>query len=109
MKLGMGSKADYIRAKVLAKRAVYHAKSAAERAAFADIDLNSTEVFRLSNQMRGENQDIVRDKPIRNDAGEMCLDEESKRMAWKEHYERLANVEFVWDPIRGATCGRPST
>ena len=28
----------------------------------------------------------------------LSLDEESKKEAWKEHYERLLNVEFPWNP-----------
>ena len=31
-------------------------------------------------------------------AGQLSLDEESKKEAWKEHYERLLNVEFPWNP-----------
>ena len=46
--------------------------------------------------MRKENVDVVGDKPVKNDAGEMS--EEAKQSAWAEHYERLLNVEFDWDP-----------
>ena len=38
------------------------------------------------------------EKPVKNDAGQLSLDEESKNEAWKEHYERLLNVEFPWNP-----------
>ena len=38
------------------------------------------------------------EKPVKNDAGQLSLDEESKKEAWKEHYERLLNVEFPWNP-----------
>jgi hypothetical protein len=38
------------------------------------------------------------DKPVKNDAGEMSMSDESKQKAWLEHYERLLNVEFDWDP-----------
>ena len=50
------------------------------------------------NQMRKENVDVVGDKPVKNDAGEMSMSEEAKQNAWAEHYERLLNVEFDWDP-----------
>ena len=29
---------------------------------------------------------------VKNDEGQLSLDEESKKEAWKEHYERLLNV-----------------
>ena len=38
------------------------------------------------------------EKPVKNDAGQLSLDEESKKEARKEHYERLLNVEFPWNP-----------
>ena len=38
------------------------------------------------------------EKPIKNDAGQLSLDEEAKKEAWREHYERLLNVDFPWNP-----------
>ena len=48
--------------------------------------------------MRRDNQDVMGEKPVKNDAGQLSLNEESKKEAWKEHYERLLNVEFPWNP-----------
>ena len=48
--------------------------------------------------MRRGNVDIVGNKPVRNDAGVMSLSEEAKQKVWLEHYERILNVEFEWDP-----------
>jgi len=42
------------------------------------------------------NQDVVGDKCVRNDAGELSLSDEDKMKAWVEHYARLLNVEFEW-------------
>ena len=47
--------------------------------------------------MRRDNQDVMGEKPVKNDAGQLSLDEEAKRAAWKEHYERLLNVVFPWN------------
>ena len=44
--------------------------------------------------MRKENDDVVGDKPVKNDAGEMSMSEEVKQNAWAEHHEKLLNVEF---------------
>ena len=52
----------------------------------------------LANQMRKENVDVVGDKPMKNDAMEMSMSEEAKQNAWAEHYERLLNLQFDWDP-----------
>ena len=48
--------------------------------------------------MRRDNQDVMGQKPVKNDAGQLSLDKEAKIAAWKEHYERLLNVEFPWNP-----------
>ena len=56
-----------------------------------------TDLFLLTNQMKCKNQDVKGEKPVCNDIGELCLDDRAKQVAWKEHYERLSNVEFIWD------------
>ncbi|XP_057303385.1 uncharacterized protein LOC130640832 [Hydractinia symbiolongicarpus] len=47
--------------------------------------------------MKKTNQDIVGEKCIRNDEGVLASTEEEKRVAWKNHYQRLLNTEFDWD------------
>ena len=61
------------------------------------IDHKLSHIFCLANQMRKENSDVG-DKQVKNDTGEMSMSEEAKQNAWTEHYERLLNVEFDWDP-----------
>ena len=58
----------------------------------------SSEVYRLANQFRRKNAYVVGDKPVKNDAGETSMSKDSKQKAWLEHYQRLLNVEFDWDP-----------
>ena len=77
---------------------VHHARHEAEKVVYDGIDHKSSDIFRLSNQMRKENVDVVGDKPVKNDDGEMSMNEEAKQNAWAEHYERLLNVEFDLDP-----------
>ena len=69
-----------------------------DKKAFENIDPKSSEVYRLANQFRRENTDVVGDKPVKNDAGEMSMREDSKQTAWLEHYQRLLNIELDWDP-----------
>ena len=101
-----GSREAYNAAKRISNRAVFHAKNEAEKAALDNIDPKSADIFRLAKQLKRDKQDVCGEKPVKNDAGEMSLDEESKRSAWKEHYERLLNVEFDWNPEEFS--GRPS-
>ena len=58
----------------------------------------SGDVYQLAKQMRHDNQDVMGEKPVKNDAGQLSLAEESKKEAWKEHYKLLLNVECPWNP-----------
>ena len=96
-KAGKGTRASYYAAKRNARHAVHHARQEADKRVYENINLKSSEVYRLATQFRRENTDVAGDKPVKNDAGEMSMSEDSKQKAWLEHYQRLLN-EFVWDP-----------
>ena len=97
-KKGKGKRETYEAAKRTAKHTVHQARQEAEKKVFDNVDPKSSEIYRIASQMRRENTDVVGDKPVRNDAGELTLNDESKQKAWLEHFERLLNVEFDWDP-----------
>ena len=50
---------------------VHHARQEADRKVYENIDPKSSEVYRLANQFRRENTDVVGDKPVKNDAGDV--------------------------------------
>ena len=54
------------------------------------------EIHRMAKQMRRQNQDICGEMPVRNNQGELCLDDFERMKAWVEHYKSLLNVEFPW-------------
>ena len=90
---------------------MHHARQEADKKVYENIDPKSSEVYRLANQFRRENSDVVCDKPVKNDAGEMSMNENSKQKAWTEHYQRLLNFEFDWDqkpPVLSNPSGRPA-
>ena len=97
-KTGKGTRASYYAAKRIARRAVHHARQEADKEVYKNIDPKSLELYRLANQFRKENADVVGDKPVKNDAGEMSMSDDTKQKAWLEHYQRLLNAEFDWDP-----------
>ena len=41
---------------------------------------------------------MVGDKCVKDDTGNLSLDDNAKKVAWKQHYERLLNEEFPWNP-----------
>ena len=77
---------------------MHHAHQEADKKVYENIDPRSSEVYRLANQFRRENTDVVGDKPVKNNTGKISMSEDSKQKAWLEHYQRLLNVEFDWDP-----------
>ncbi|XP_052271871.1 uncharacterized protein LOC127872585 [Dreissena polymorpha] len=66
-----------------------------EKVVTGDVDLANT-VEELAKQMDRTNQDVVGEKCVRNDAGELSLSDDEKMKAWVEHYSKLLNVEFEW-------------
>ena len=93
-----GDRDAYQAAKRASNLAVHIAKTDAEKIAFKKINPRSVEIYRLAKQMLQENQDVIGDKPMRNNNGQMSLDVDFKKEAWREHYMHLLNVEFSWNP-----------
>ena len=53
----------------------------ADKEVYKNIDPKSSELYRLANQFRKDNADVVGDKPVKNDAGEMSMSDDSKQKA----------------------------
>ena len=78
-----GSRTAYNTAKHTSNRVEHQAKSEAENVALQKINAWSGDVYRLAKEMCCDNQDVMGEKPVKNDAGQLLLDEESKKEAWK--------------------------
>ena len=73
------------------------AKQDAAETVYANVDHKGPEIHRMAKQMRRRNQDICGEMPVRNNQGELCLDDSERMKAWVEHYKSLLNIEFPWD------------
>ena len=51
----------------------------------------------IARQMVKTNADVVGDKCVTNDDGELACTDSEKLSAWKQHYEKLLNEEFPWE------------
>ena len=60
------------------RHAVHHAHQKANKKVYQNTDPKSSEINHLTNQFRRENADVVGDKLVKNDAGEMSMSEDSK-------------------------------
>ena len=47
--------------------------------------------------IKDTNKDVTREKCACDDKGNLTISDEAKLHAWKEHYQRLLNVDFPWD------------
>ena len=63
-----------------------------------DLKPGMNDIFKIAKQLRKDNQDVVGDKCVKDDSGNLSIDNEAKKVAWKQHYERLLNEEFSWNP-----------
>ena len=108
-----GSKEEYLAAKRSAKSAVYEAKKNSAEEKFSNLQGDREKlnyVFKSARKLNRENQDIVGDKCVKDDEGNIAYDDEAKLEAWRQHYQRLLNVEFEWSeddlsevsPVEGA-------
>ena len=81
-----GSKEQYLQAKQNdVKRTVYTANKTAEVKKFSDLKPGMNDIFKLSKQLRSDNQDVVDDKCIKNDSGNLSTDNKATKVAWKQH------------------------
>ena len=80
------------------KRTVYTAKKTAEEKKLSDLKPGMDDIFKIAKQLRKVNQDVVGNKCVKDDSGNLSFDNEAKKVAWKQHYERLLNEEFSWNP-----------
>ena len=87
---------------------VYTAKKAAEVKKFSDLKPGMNNLFKISKQLRSGNQEVVSDKYVKNDSGNLSIDNKAKKVAWKQHYKHLLNEEFFYnsedltaDPVFG--------
>ena len=95
-----GSKEAYITAKRRAKATVYEAKKTAQEKKFQDLESRDGKnyIFKLAKQLKGDNQDIIGEKCVKDDRENLTFSDQDKLEAWKSHYQKLLNEEFPWNP-----------
>ena len=79
---------------------MYAAKKKAEEVQFANVDSDNedrNQLFKIARQMVKTNADVVGDRCVTNDDGELACTDSEKLSAWKQHYEKLLNDEYSWE------------
>ena len=102
-----------LEAKRKVKSGVYVANRKAQAEIFSQLEGSDSKnfIFELAKRMKRKNQDIVDSKCVKNYEGYLTYNDSAKLKAWKSHYERLLNVEFMWNgnslPILNLKIGPP--
>jgi len=65
---------------------------------FAKCERRENNIYHIDNQMKHENLDVKVDKCVRDDDGNLALDDKTKRDVWKQCYKKVLNMDFPWVP-----------
>ena len=81
-----------------AKRVVYMAmdQKAWEAVEKVDSSRDGRELFRIAKQRAGEKSDIVGVSCLKDKSGAVKVSMDDRKKIWKEHMEKLMNVENEW-------------
>ena len=94
---GECSREVYDRAESNVRREIVKAKERSEVEIRDECHKDRNYVFRLAKQISGEGKVVMGEPCVLNDKGHLAKTMEDKLQAWREHYNRLLNVEFSWD------------
>ena len=88
LKKDIKSKEEYLLAKRRAKSAVYFAKKSANDKTFGDLSCTKQPnlIFKMACKMKDDNKDIIGEKCVQDQEGNMTFDDNSKAKAWPIHY-----------------------
>ena len=88
----------YCEAKKDAKRVVYMAMDQRAREAVEKVDSSRDghELFRIAKQRAGEKSDVVGVSCLKDKSGVVKVSVDDRKKIWKEHMEKLMNVENEW-------------
>ena len=90
-------KEQCLQAKQNKKFTGYTVKKTAEVKKFSELKLGMNDNFKISKQLRSDNQVVVGDKCVKDDSGSFFIDKKATKVAYKRHYEHLLNEEFSWN------------
>ena len=82
----------------ISEKSVYDAKQQTQSDYFRDTNTNNdrSKIFEMAWTIKYANKDVTREKYVRDDKGNLTISDEAKLHVWKEHYQRLLNIEFPW-------------
>ena len=88
----------YCEAKKDVQKVIYVAMDLKARKAVEKFDScrDGRELFRVAKQRVGENKDVVGVSCLKDESGVMKVSVDDRKKIWKEHMEKLMNVENEW-------------
>ena len=68
-----------------------------------DSSRDGRELFRIAKQRVGEKSDVVGVSCLKDESGAVKVSVDGRKIIWKEHMEKLMNVENEWSDIIDAS------
>ena len=96
---------NIVRQKKDAKRVVYMAMDQKAREAVERVDScrDGRELFRIAKQSVGEMKNVVGVSCLKDESGAVKVSVDDRKKIWKEHMEKLMNVENEWSDSTDAS------
>jgi hypothetical protein len=93
------SEADYQRARKTAKKAVHQAQEVERKDLVGKLEEGEGKgnIFRVVKQMVEKNRDVVGDGCIKDENGNVVVEQEDIMEVWRKHFEKVSNEEFDWE------------
>ena len=61
-----------------------------------DFCCDGRELFKIAKQRDGEKRDVVRISCLKDESGAVKVNVDDRKKIWKDHIEKLMNVENEW-------------
>ena len=85
-----GSKEEYLKAKRVAKAAVYFSKKDAQAEQCASINnTDKNQIFKIAKRFKQDTRIVVGENCVLNEEGKLILTMDSKHKAWQLDYKKL--------------------
>ena len=73
---------------------LYIVKNAAQKTLVDKLNSEDSrkDIFKVARQMTGDSRDVIGEQCVKNDCGNVVVDNTNIRNVWVEHYNSLLNV-----------------
>ena len=94
--------AKYRKKRNITKKVISKAMQKEAEKEIEDLHRHPNKVFKLVKIIKKDGKDVDGGKCIRSEDGKLAFSESDRRQVWKEHMEKIMNIENAWDQLTEA-------